>query len=83
MLDFSLYRAAPHRPHPEEREARLEGWAAGSHGSPGDAQHRPETALARPLTMRGESELWQIQHDGQIISDFHKSRQARESKIFR
>jgi hypothetical protein len=33
---------------------RLEGWAAGSHGSPGDAKHRPETALSRLLTMRVE-----------------------------
>src|SRR4029453_10689474 len=26
---------------------------SGPHGSPGDAEHRPETALARLLTMRG------------------------------
>jgi hypothetical protein len=26
--------------------------APGPHGSPGDAKHRPETALARLLTMR-------------------------------
>ena len=25
----------------------------GPHGSPGDAKHRPETALTRLLTMRG------------------------------
>src|SRR5258707_5339027 len=28
------------------------GTGAGPHGSPGDAKHRPETALTRPLTTR-------------------------------
>jgi hypothetical protein len=32
---------------------RLEGWPrSGPHGSPGDAERRPETALTRLLTMR-------------------------------
>jgi len=31
---------------------RLEGWATGSHGSPGDAKHRPQTREDALLTMR-------------------------------
>ena len=42
-------------PHPEElARASVSKDVAGSgpHGSPGDAKHRPETALKRLLTMR-------------------------------
>jgi hypothetical protein len=31
------------------------GHPAGPHGSPGDAKHRPETALARLVTMRRDT----------------------------
>src|SRR5580704_3303278 len=52
--DFAASRVAL-SPHPEKHRAtmRLEGWPrSGPHGSPGDAKHRPETALTRLLTMR-------------------------------
>jgi hypothetical protein len=48
------------RPHPEEPRSGVSkdespDAAAGPHGSPGDAKHRPETALSRLLTMRASS----------------------------
>jgi hypothetical protein len=50
----------PVRPHPESRGAASRRMKAqmqqrGPHGSPGDAKHRPETALSRLLTMRVSS----------------------------
>ena len=71
--------ADTHRPHPESARRRasrrMAAATAGPHGSPGDAQRRPETARSlssgralrtrwRLLTMRVE--VLQIQHDGII-----------------